>query len=268
MEICRRPRGGARPIVWMRWGRGRCGRRTSRRRSARAAAAPAAGRVGLPEQEVASPRPCRSKLPGSSGARCRLFSRRTVLSRRRTTSRSWRGPRVPSWSSSRRGDAAEEGRSHVAHRRDGAPRPGRDREGGAPRRDPRARARQGGLRGARSSARKSTTRRWRSSSRPKRSSWARRSSSSTPRSPRRSTVSSSSVSSSSRTDVTPNEQLFRFSEFDPLLCKIQVPEKELSRLRKGQTAYLERRGVAGTSVSKRECFASARSSTSPRERFG
>ena len=38
--------------------------------------------------------------------------------------------------------------------------------------------------------------------------------------------------------VTPNQALFRFSEFDPLLCKIQVPEKELSRLRKGQTAYL------------------------------
>ena len=38
--------------------------------------------------------------------------------------------------------------------------------------------------------------------------------------------------------VTANQELFRFSEFDPLLCKIQVPEKELSRLRKGQTAYL------------------------------
>ena len=39
-------------------------------------------------------------------------------------------------------------------------------------------------------------------------------------------------------NVLPNQQLFRFSEFDPLLCKIQVPEKELSRLRKGQMAYL------------------------------
>lgn len=39
-------------------------------------------------------------------------------------------------------------------------------------------------------------------------------------------------------NVTANQELFRFSEFDPLLCKIQVPEKELSRLRKGQTAYL------------------------------
>jgi RND family efflux transporter MFP subunit len=39
-------------------------------------------------------------------------------------------------------------------------------------------------------------------------------------------------------NVTANQELFRFSEFDPLLCKIQVPEKELSRLRKGQTAYI------------------------------
>ena len=39
-------------------------------------------------------------------------------------------------------------------------------------------------------------------------------------------------------NVTANQELFRFSEFDPLLCKIQVPEKELSRLRKGQTAHL------------------------------
>jgi len=39
-------------------------------------------------------------------------------------------------------------------------------------------------------------------------------------------------------NVTLNQQPFRFSEFDPLLCKIQIPEKELSRLKKGQTAYL------------------------------
>lgn len=39
-------------------------------------------------------------------------------------------------------------------------------------------------------------------------------------------------------NVTANQELFRFSEFDPLLCKIQVPEKELSRLQKGQTAYV------------------------------
>jgi membrane fusion protein (multidrug efflux system) len=39
-------------------------------------------------------------------------------------------------------------------------------------------------------------------------------------------------------NVTPNQQLFRISDFDPLLCKIQVPEKELPRLHKGQPAYL------------------------------
>jgi membrane fusion protein (multidrug efflux system) len=39
-------------------------------------------------------------------------------------------------------------------------------------------------------------------------------------------------------NVTVGEVLFRISDFDPLLCKIQVPEKELPRLRKGQPAYL------------------------------
>jgi membrane fusion protein (multidrug efflux system) len=39
-------------------------------------------------------------------------------------------------------------------------------------------------------------------------------------------------------NVTPNQKLFRISDFDPLLCKIQVPEKELARLQKGQPAYL------------------------------
>ncbi len=34
-------------------------------------------------------------------------------------------------------------------------------------------------------------------------------------------------------------QLFRISDFDPLLCLIQVPERELSRLRVGQLARLE-----------------------------
>jgi membrane fusion protein (multidrug efflux system) len=38
--------------------------------------------------------------------------------------------------------------------------------------------------------------------------------------------------------VTVNQVLFRISDFDPLLCKIQVPEKELPRLHKGQPAYL------------------------------
>lgn len=38
--------------------------------------------------------------------------------------------------------------------------------------------------------------------------------------------------------VTVNQELFRISDFDPLLCKIQVPEKELPRLRNRQPAYL------------------------------
>lgn len=39
--------------------------------------------------------------------------------------------------------------------------------------------------------------------------------------------------------VSPNTQLFRISNFDPLLCPIRVPERELPRLRTGQAAYLE-----------------------------
>ncbi len=39
--------------------------------------------------------------------------------------------------------------------------------------------------------------------------------------------------------VNVNQPLFRISDFDPLLCLIQVPERELSRLAVGQSAYLE-----------------------------
>lgn len=39
--------------------------------------------------------------------------------------------------------------------------------------------------------------------------------------------------------VTPNTALFRLSDFDPLLCPIQVPERELRRLHIGQPAHLE-----------------------------
>ena len=39
-------------------------------------------------------------------------------------------------------------------------------------------------------------------------------------------------------NLTSNQNLFRITDFDPLLCKIQVPEKELSRLRKGQSAHI------------------------------
>ncbi|MCZ6794571.1 MAG: efflux RND transporter periplasmic adaptor subunit, partial [Planctomycetota bacterium] len=38
--------------------------------------------------------------------------------------------------------------------------------------------------------------------------------------------------------VVVNAQLFRISDFNPLLCPIQVPEKELRRLRVGQRAYI------------------------------
>ncbi len=39
-------------------------------------------------------------------------------------------------------------------------------------------------------------------------------------------------------NVTANQRLFRISDFDPLLCPIQVPEKELSNLKVSQTAYI------------------------------
>ncbi len=38
--------------------------------------------------------------------------------------------------------------------------------------------------------------------------------------------------------VSPGAPLFRLSDFDPLLCPIQVPERELSRLEVGQAAHL------------------------------
>jgi membrane fusion protein (multidrug efflux system) len=38
--------------------------------------------------------------------------------------------------------------------------------------------------------------------------------------------------------VSTNNPLYRISDFDPLLCPIQIPERELPRLRVGQNAYL------------------------------
>jgi len=38
--------------------------------------------------------------------------------------------------------------------------------------------------------------------------------------------------------VNANQPLFRLSDFDPLLCPIQVPERELPRLKVGQTAHI------------------------------
>ena len=39
--------------------------------------------------------------------------------------------------------------------------------------------------------------------------------------------------------ISPGMAMFRLSDFDPLLCPIQVPERDLSRLSIGQSAYLE-----------------------------
>lgn len=39
-------------------------------------------------------------------------------------------------------------------------------------------------------------------------------------------------------NLTANQPLFRISDFDPLLCPIQVPERELPRLATGQRAYI------------------------------
>jgi membrane fusion protein (multidrug efflux system) len=39
--------------------------------------------------------------------------------------------------------------------------------------------------------------------------------------------------------VSPGNPLFRISDFTPLLCPIEVPEKDLARLRKGQPARIE-----------------------------
>lgn len=38
--------------------------------------------------------------------------------------------------------------------------------------------------------------------------------------------------------VSPNTPLFRISDFDPLLCPVQVPERDLPKLAVGQDAYL------------------------------
>jgi RND family efflux transporter MFP subunit len=39
--------------------------------------------------------------------------------------------------------------------------------------------------------------------------------------------------------VTPGMRLFRISDFTPLLCRVEIPEKDLPRVRVGQTAHLE-----------------------------
>jgi membrane fusion protein (multidrug efflux system) len=51
--------------------------------------------------------------------------------------------------------------------------------------------------------------------------------------------------------VSPGMPLFRVSDFTPLLCPIQVPEKDLSRLRKGQLARIEVEAFSGQSFDGR-----------------
>ncbi|MFQ5701325.1 MAG: efflux RND transporter periplasmic adaptor subunit [Acidobacteriota bacterium] len=46
--------------------------------------------------------------------------------------------------------------------------------------------------------------------------------------------------------VSPDTRLFRISNFDPLLCPIQVPERDLASLRLGQSAYLTSEAWPGT----------------------
>jgi len=46
-------------------------------------------------------------------------------------------------------------------------------------------------------------------------------------------------------NVAVNAPLFRISDFEPLLCPIQVPEKDLAKLRLGQGAYLTFEAWAG-----------------------
>jgi membrane fusion protein (multidrug efflux system) len=45
--------------------------------------------------------------------------------------------------------------------------------------------------------------------------------------------------------VAVNQSLFRLSDFTPLLCPIQIPERELRRLHAGQKAYLTVEAFAG-----------------------
>jgi len=65
--------------------------------------------------------------------------------------------------------------------------------------------------------------------------------------------------------VSNNARLFRLSDFDPLLCPIQLPEKDLPRLELGQTAYLTVEAYPGVRFPARVC-GSARSSIRRRVR--
>ena len=47
--------------------------------------------------------------------------------------------------------------------------------------------------------------------------------------------------------VTPGTTLFRISDFTPLLCRVEVPEKDFSRIRMGQTAHIRVEAYPGES---------------------
>jgi len=47
--------------------------------------------------------------------------------------------------------------------------------------------------------------------------------------------------------VTPGTTLFRISDFTPLLCRVEVPEKDFSRIRMGQTAHIRVEAYPGDS---------------------
>ena len=51
--------------------------------------------------------------------------------------------------------------------------------------------------------------------------------------------------------ITNGQRLFRVSDFDPLLCQIQVPERDLTRLSLGQQAFLEVEAFPGAAFEGR-----------------
>ncbi len=57
--------------------------------------------------------------------------------------------------------------------------------------------------------------------------------------------------------VTPGTTLFRISDFTPLLCRVEVPEKDFSRIRVGQTGTHPGRGLPGRQLLGRGREASA-----------
>jgi multidrug resistance efflux pump len=49
--------------------------------------------------------------------------------------------------------------------------------------------------------------------------------------------------------VTPGTTLFRISDFTPLLCRVEVPEKDFPRIRVGQPAHIRVEAYPGDSFS-------------------